>query len=111
MSKSAITLEDFEIRYKNIRQARPKVRQCTVRGCNNPRDSTKHLGENTCCAYHRLLFDYWMSEVVELDKVEQYLKSQKGKRRAFTNWRNRTGEAMCDEIVLKMAKEPINWEC
>jgi hypothetical protein len=105
-----VTLADFEIRYKNIRKQNLKVKKCSVSGCNNPRDSTPSLGEDTCCAYHRLLFDYWSTDVVP-DKFFHYLKSQKGRRRAFTNWMNRMGKKRLDELVLKMAQEPINWEC
>lgn len=56
-----ITLEDLEIRYRNIRKQNPRVRQCSVSGCKNPRDRVPlpiFLGEDTCCAYHRLLFDF-----------------------------------------------------
>jgi len=105
-----LTLKDFEIRYKNIRKQNPKVKQCSVNGCHNPRDSTPSFGESTCCAYHRLLFDFWSADVVP-DKFHHYLKSQKGRRRAFTNWLNRVGKEVLDKIVLRMAHEPINWEC
>jgi len=106
-----ITLEDLEIRYNNIRKQNPKVKQCTVSGCKNPRDSTPMLGEDTCCAYHRLLFDFWSSDVMHPDDFYHYLQSQKGRRRAFTNWMNKTGKDELDKLVLRMAHEPINWEC
>jgi hypothetical protein len=109
----SLSLADLEIRYANIRKANPKVKKCTVKGCNNPRDSTPSLGEDTCCAYHRLLFDFWSSDVVDwnLDKLDHYLKSRKGRRRAFSNWLKRTGKEALDKLVLRMAQEPINWEC
>ena len=106
-----VTLRDFEIRYQNIKQANPKVKQCSVSDCHNPRDSTPTLGEDTCCAYHRLLFDFWSSDVMHPDDFYHYLQSQKGRRRAFTNWMNKMGKAKLDEIVLKMAQEGINWIC
>ena len=106
-----VTLEDFEIRYRNIRAKNPKVKKCVVRNCHNPRDSTPLLGEDTCCAYHRLLFDFWSCEAMKPDKFYHYLQSQKGRRRAFTNWMNRLGEAECDRLVLVMAQQGINWEC
>jgi len=106
-----ITLEDFEIRYKNIRKQNPKVKQCTMKDCHNPRDSTPLLGEDITCAYHRLLFDFWACEVMDNDKFHHYLTSQKGRRRAFTNWMNRIGKAECDKIVLRLAQQGINWEC
>ena len=102
-----ITLEDFEIRYRNIRKAKPKVKKCTIHGCSNPRDYTEYLGEDTCCAYHRLLFDFWSSDV----QKDILSLSQKGRRRAFTNWMNKIGKVECDKIVLKMSQEPINWSC
>jgi len=108
--KRNVTLEDFQIRYKNIRLQNPKVKKCSVSTCNNPRDSTP-LGEDTSCAYHRLLFDFWACEVMDNDKLFHYLESQKGRRRAFTNWMNRTGKDGLDKIVLRLAQEGINWEC
>jgi len=105
-----ITLADFEIRYKNIRKEHPRVKNCSVSGCNNPRDFTM-LGEDTSCAYHRLLFDIWVCDVISEKEFHHYQKSQKGRRRAFTNWRNRTGKTELDKIVLRMAQEPINWDC
>lgn len=103
-----VTLEDFEIRYRNIRKQNPKVKKCSLKGCDNPRDSTPLLGEDTCCAYHRLLFDFWTCDVPH-KPIFKY--SQKGRRRAFTNFLNRTGKEDLDKIVLEMAQEPINWEC
>ena len=106
-----VTLEDLEIRYKNILKRNPRIKKCSQRGCKNPIDSTPFLGEDTSYAYHRLLFDFWACEVVEPEKFYHYLESQKGRRRAFTNWRNRTGKADLDKIVLRLAQEGINWEC
>jgi len=102
-----VTLADLEIRYKNIRKQNPNVKKCSVTGCNNPRDSTEGSGEDTCCAYHRLLFDFWSCEVVE----NPLALTQKGRRRAFTNWRNKQGKDGCDKIVLKLANGGINWVC
>lgn len=106
-----VTLEDFEIRYRNIRNQNQKVKKCSVKGCNNPRDSTPLLGEDTCCAYHRLLFDFWMCDIAPIRGHNVVLMSQKGRRRAFTNFLNRTGKEDLDRIVLEMAQEGINWEC
>jgi hypothetical protein len=106
-----LTLDDLEIRYRNIRNSNPNVKKCTVTGCPNPRDSTELVGEDTSCAYHRLLFDFWSCEVCTPDQTNHYIVCQKGRRRAFTNWRNRTGKEALDRIVLKMALEPINWKC
>lgn len=108
--KQQVSLRDLEIRYRNIRLHNPKVETCSVRGCRNPRDSTL-LGEDTCCAYHRLLFDFWSCEVMDGDKLYYYLENQRARRLAFTKWRNRVGKEECDKIVLQMANEGINWEC
>lgn len=107
----SITLEDLEVRYKNIREVNPKVKQCSIVGCNNPRDATEYLGEDTSCSYHRLLFDFWSCEVMDNDKFHYYLKNQRARRSAFTRWRNKIGKETCDKIVLKLAQEGINWIC
>ena len=107
----SITLEDLEIRYANIRKVNARVRQCTVTGCSNPRDATEYLGEDTSCAYHRLLFDFWSCEAMEGDKFHYYLGNQRARRGAFTRWRNRLGKEACDKIVLRLAQEGINWAC
>jgi len=106
-----ITFYDFEKRYQNIREQNPKWKKCSVRGCKNPRDSTPESGEDTCCAYHRLLFEFWSGDVMVNTKFHHYMESQKGRRRAFTNWRNKIGKEECDRIVLRMAQEGINWIC
>ena len=106
-----VTLEDFEIRYKNIRKNNPKVKKCTVKNCHNPRDSTPLLGEDTCCAYHRLLFDLWSIDIAHIRGHNILRMSQKGRRTAFTFWMNRTGKETLDKLVLRMAQEGINWEC
>ena len=111
MTLKTVTLADLDVRYQNIRKNNPKIKNCSVKGCFNPVDSTEHLGEDSCCAYHRLLFDFWGSDVLSLNEIKQYVKSQKGRRRAFTNWMKRIGKEQCDEIVLKLAQEPINWVC
>lgn len=110
-NKQVVTLEDLEIRYKNILEKYPKRKRCSVIGCNNPRDRTPLLGEDVCCAYHRLLFDFWCSEAMDNDKLHYYLKNQRARRIAFTKWRNKIGKEACDNIALKLMQEPINWEC
>ena len=105
-----ITLKDFEIRYQNIRKHTPKARKCATSGCKNPVDTTA-LGEDTSCAYHRLLFDFWSSEIMNPDDFHYYLSNQHARRRAFSSWIKKNGKEECDKIVLRMAQEPINWEC
>lgn len=111
MPKTKVTFNDFQIRYNNIRARNPKVKQCSVKGCSNPRDSTPLLGEDTCCAYHRLLFDFWSSDIAHIRGHNVLQMTQRGRRRAFTNFMNRIGKVECDKIVLRLAQEPINWEC
>ena len=107
----SVTLEDLEIRYKNIREANPRVRQCTVTGCSNPIDATEYLGEDTSCAYHRLFFDFWSYECMDMDKLHYYMENQRSRRGAYTRWRNKLGKETCDSIVLRLAQEGINWIC
>lgn len=106
----SVTLEDFEVRYRNIREAHPEVQECSVVGCNNPRDITTHGGEDSSCAYHRLLFDAW-SDGLDHDKAMYYSRNQRVRRAAFTRWRNKLGKEVCDKVVFRLAQEPINWEC
>lgn len=107
----SLTLADFEVRYKNLKEAFPDLPKCSVEGCNNPCDVTEGMGIDSSCAYHRLLFDYWIFENVSYEKSKHYLKNQQARRTAFTRWRNKTGKETCDKIVLEMAQEPINWAC
>jgi len=106
----SVTFADFEIRYKNILESNPKIKKCSIKGCNNPVDTTM-IGEDTSCAYHRLLFDFWSYEVMDSDKFFYYLENQRARRSAFTRWRNKIGKEECDKIVLKLAQEGINWQC
>ena len=105
----SVTFEDFEIRYKNIRDTDPGWERCSIKGCNNPRDTTM-MGADTTCAYHRLLFDAWMYEL-DSEKAMYYFENQRARRSAFTRWRNKLGKSVCDELVLKLAQEGINWVC
>jgi hypothetical protein len=107
-----VTLEDFEKRYQFIRETNKHVKTCSINGCSNPRDTTS-LGEDSCCAYHRLLFDYWTYEVMgpDFDKLMNYMSNQRARRAAFTRWRNKLGKEQCDKIVLKLAQDGINWVC
>jgi len=113
-AKKHVTLKDFEIRYRNIRSLIPNIKKCSVKDCLNPRDFTPELGPDTCCAYHRLLFDYWSSDLRSdppWSSRSILQMSQKSRRRAFTNWMNKTGKRELDKIVLKLAQDPINWRC
>lgn len=96
-----ITFDDFEKHYQAVLADNPKVPKCSVRGCTNPAD-------DSACAYHRLLFDFWMYEVCG-QKIRTM--TQRGRRRASTNWRKKTGKEACDAIVLDMAQNAINWYC
>jgi len=102
-----ITLADFEKRYELIRKVFPKVKNCSVKGCKNPRDMTS-LGEENCCSYHRLLFEFWVCDVIH-GHTENFV-SRRGVRFAFAKWRTKIGKESCDDIVLELSQETINWE-
>jgi len=106
-----LSLKDLEVRYENIRKSDPHCQKCSVRGCSNPRDSTPSLGQDTCCAYHRLLFDFWSCDIAPIRGHDILAMTQRGRRTAFTHWRNRMGKAELDKLVLRLMTEPINWEC
>ena len=106
----SLTLADFEIRYKNLNESYPDLPSCSVEGCDNPVDVTEGMGIDTSCAYHRLLFDWWMGEINDKE-IMFYLNHKTERREAFAKWLYETGKELCDEIVLKMAQEPINWDC
>ena len=105
-----ITFADFEVRYSNIRKQTPQIKTCSVSGCKNPRDTTE-LGEDSSCAYHRILFDIWCCEVIDSDHFYYYLQNQRARRSAFTHWRNKLGKDKCDKLVLREAQSAINWVC
>ena len=103
-----VTLEDFEKRYANIRKQHPHIGQCNHEGCRNPPDTTPLLGLDSSCAYHRLLFDHWLYE--KMDPVPE-METVLLRREAFGKWADETDDARKDEIVLRSARDPINWEC
>jgi len=110
MKRRRVTFRDLELRYRNIREANPRTKKCSVKGCSNPRDSTELLGEDTCCAYHRLLFDYWSCDVAK-DGIRMFKMARSVRRRLFSRWMRNMGKKECDKIVLKLAQDPINWKC
>jgi len=110
-SPKTLTLKDLEVRYQNIRKSDPYRQKCSVNGCSNPRDSTEYSGQDTCCAYHRLLFDFWCCDIAAIRGHNILEMSQRGRRCAFTHWRTRMGKAELDKLVLRLAVEPINWVC
>jgi len=107
----SLTLEDFEVRYRRLRKLYPDLPKCSVRECDNPCDVTEGMGVDSSCAYHRLLFDYWLYEVMPTEKSHHYFSNQRARRTAFTRWRNKAGKETCDAIVLELAQEAINWTC
>jgi hypothetical protein len=106
----SISLDDFEKRYFNIRKHNPTIKTCSVKFCTNPRDTTE-IGEDSSCAYHRILFDIWSCEVMDGDRFYYYLQNQRARRSAFTHWRNKLGKDKCDKLVLREAQSAINWVC
>jgi len=105
-----VNWKDFEVRYANIRKNNPNIENCSFEGCLNPVDITEGMGKDTTCAFHRLLFDFWIYEVcVDPMKVIAYSKEER--RRRFTEWTNKIGIEKQKEIVLEMAQSTINWMC
>jgi hypothetical protein len=111
MSGNEITLEDFNIRYANLRRNFPALRNCSVEGCTNPQDLTTLEGLSTTCAYHRLLFDFWSMEVLTHEELKRYFKNKEERRKAFREWMGKIGKERCDNIAIRMAQDPINWAC
>ena len=108
--KTKITLKDLEIRYKGIREkSKDKVPNCSFKNCKNPIDYTKGMGWDTSCAYHRLLFDWWLYHVINGDMI--ILRNKRTRRIRFAKWVKRIGKKKADKIVLKMANDAINWSC
>ena len=106
-----VTLGDFVVRYENLREQHPDLPECSVESCRNPCDITEGMGVDTTCAYHRLLFDYWIMEVVSPDYTHRYIMDKTARRRDFSEWRKSQGKTTCDSIVLQMAQSSINWMC
>jgi len=106
LEKKYLINDLIKIRVHSLLDANPP--RCSYPDCNLPLDNTT-LGWDTSCPYHRLLFDHWLYEIAGPD-INSY-KTRQGKRSAFTQWVNRTGKKVCDEIVDEMSKVPINWEC
>ena len=114
----SVTLDDLEKRYENIKISFPKIKKCSVYGCKNPRDMVEMLTDCNTCAYHRLLFDWWSCDVyggylILLTRKDRRRKDRrrKDRRRLFSVWMRKTGKSKCDEIVLRMAEDKINWIC
>lgn len=103
-----IKLIDFEKRYVKIRERYPHIGQCIHQGCPNPPDLTPSLGLDSSCAYHRLLFDYWLYEVMEPTREMEHILLR---REAFGKWNDKLDTETRNKIVLRLAQEAINWEC
>ena len=103
-----ITLDDFEKRYANIRKQHPYIGQCNTEGCRNPPDITPGLGLDSSCAYHRMLFDFWLYE--RMDPIPE-MENTLLRREAFGKWNDVITDQVRDDIVLKSAQEQINWAC
>lgn len=101
-----ITLKDLEIRYAGIMKKNPGLPRCSYPWCPNPIDWTEGMGWDTSCAYHRLLFDYWLYEVYGNDAA--FLSSQQ-RRERFREWVRDIGSKNADLFVLEMANDAINW--
>lgn len=106
LNKKYLINDLIKIRVHSLLKA--KAPECGYCDCNLPIDNTM-LGWDTSCPYHRLLFDYWLMEVIGNDI--NFYKTVQGKRSAFTQWVNRIGKENCDKIVNDMSEWPLNWEC
>lgn len=106
----SVTLKDLDIRYANIRKQFPEIENCSVKDCVNPVDITEGMGKDTTCSYHRMLFDHWIYEVV-VNPLKIATMPKEERRSQFENFLSKLGKAKCDEIVLHMIQEPINWMC
>ena len=105
-----ITLKDLDIRYKGIRaKSKDKVPNCSFKRCTNPIDYTEGMGWDTTCSYHRLLFDYWLYNVIEGNT--EILKNRNNSRKMFNEWVKQIGKNKADKIVVKMVNDGIIWEC
>lgn len=103
-----VKLEDFKKRYENIRKQHPHIGQCVHEGCPNPPDITPGLGLDSSCAYHRLLFDHWLYEVMEpVPEMEKTLL----RREAYGKWDDTIDDYLRNKIVLRIAQDAINWGC
>lgn len=105
LNKKYLINDLIKIRVHSLLKA--KAPECGYKDCNLPIDNTEGMGWDTSCPYHRLLFDHWLYEVIDIDSY----KTQQGKRSAFTQWVNKAGKKYCDEIVDDMSQVPINWKC
>lgn len=103
-----VTLEDFEKRYRNIREQHPYIGQCNHEGCPNPPDITPGLGLDSSCAYHRLLFDFWLYE--RMDPVPE-MENTLLRREAYGDWHVKLTDEDRDAIVLRAAQDPLDWYC
>lgn len=86
-----------------------KLRFCSFDNCINPVDATTHMGIDTSCPYHRLLFNHWLYVVI--NSAPEILEVKETRQRMFREWVAKVGQDECDRIVSKMAIEPINWVC
>ena len=102
MSERNKILEALEIRSKFLKRMYPNDPICKM--CSNPVDRTM-TGVNTVCIYHRMLWDSFM-----YDALNEYGDIEKV-REEFDKWNKRLSKYQRDEIVIEMAKSPINWAC
>lgn len=110
--KRTITMEDLQKRVENLKKIKD-VPKCKVKECENPVDGTEAGGWDTCCPYHRLLWDFWLYEIAE-NLVRQEWAGQITHDQvvaAHDAWVAEIGKEEADAIVLDMANDPINWVC
>lgn len=94
-------LEAFEERNKILRKELPNLPDCKIEGCNNPVDVTM-MGQDTCCIYHRMLWDYYMYPRVDTMNVEDI-------RKGFFEWLQETPKDELDKCAIYMGNDKLNW--
>lgn len=109
MIQNGVSLNDLKQRCENILNDNPEIQECAIDNCSNPIDWTG-VDWSTACPYHRLLWDYWLytevngdQKIIEMGRIPR--------RNLFIEWMNEIGPSRCDEIVIKMANDPLQWKC
>lgn len=102
MTEKKEILEALENRSKFLKEKYPDDPICKM--CSNPVDRTM-MGIETVCPYHRMLWDSFMYEA--MDKYRDIEKV----REEFMKWNKTLSDEERDNIVISMARSPINWEC
>jgi len=96
-------LQALKNRCKFLKNKFPDIKKCKM--CDNPVDITM-LGFDTCCPYHRMLFDSYFYNAMDefggdIEKV----------REEFDKWNKTLSGEQRNNIVAEMGKSSLNWMC